>query len=112
MSHIVLPLTGQVERNLHEVVFTVWHFNGVDLTSNLEPLRKQFLEIRQNLKINNAIILDSGTYEASLVVDPFTYLVTRKGCPISYSGYVQEILGNEPVILAQTEAQLEYDGKG
>ena len=113
-QQISLQIGGQLVRHEHDTVSTIWHFNGgssLPPATSLGLLQKPVNDIYQKMEIVYPNIFDSGTYEASLVVEPYVHFVSYLACPPAYSGFIEREVGVSHVILSKARAKLQYYGK-
>jgi len=68
------------------------------------------LNVSQSLTLENSSILDAGTYEVLLAIDPYTYLISHRGCHYNYYSFIGSAVGVDGVVLPQTKLELKYYG--
>ena len=113
MQNLVLNITGKSNRGLDDTIASTWYHNGRQLlsSSRLGPLKRPQLNISQSLTLDNSSILDEGTYEALLTIDPRTHFVSHLGCHNNYYTFVASTVGADDTVFAQANLQLKYYGK-
>ena len=109
MQNLVLNITGKTNCRLDA---SIWYYNGRQLfsSSSLGPLKLSRLNISQSLILENSSILDAGTYDALLTIDPYTHFVSHLGCHSNYYTFVASTVGADDTVLAQAQLQLKYYG--
>ena len=112
MQSLVLKITGKTNCGLDDTIASRWYHNGRRLlsSSKLGPLKRPHLSISQSLTLENSSILDEGTYDALLTIDPRTHFVSHLGCHNNYYTFVASTVGAEDTVLAQAKLQLKYYG--
>ena len=112
MQNLVLNITGTTNRRIDDTVVTTWYYNGGSLPSGskLGPLKRPHLNIFQSLTLENSSILDEGTYDALLTVDPRTHFESHHGCHSNYYTFVARTVGADNTVLAQAKLQLKHYG--
>ena len=112
MQNLVLNITGKTNRGLDDTIASRWYHNGHRLfsSSSLGPLKRSHLNISQSLTLENSSILNEGTYDALLTIDPYTHLVSHLGCHNNYYTFVASTVGAYYTVLAQANLQLKYYG--
>ena len=113
MQNLVLNITGKTNHRIDDTVVSTWYHNGVSLpsSSRLGPLKRPHLNISQSLTLENSSILDEGTYDALLTIDPRTHFVSHLGCHSNYYTFVASTVGADDTVLAQATLQLKYYGR-
>ena len=113
MQNLVLNITGRTSRELDDTIVSTWYCNGgsLPLGSRLGPLNRPHLIISQSLTLENSSILDEGTYDALLTIDPHTHIISHLGCHNNYYTFVDHTVGADDTVLAQAQLQLKYYGK-
>ena len=113
MQNLVLNITGKTNHRIDDTIITSWYRNGGSLPSGsrLGPLKRPHLNISQSLTLENSSILDEGTYEALLTMEPYTHFVSHLGCHSNYYTFVASTVGADDVIMAQEKLELKYYGK-
>ena len=111
LQDLSLNITGKTHPGIDNTVITIWYHNGgsLPLGSRLGPLKRPHLNISQSLTLENSSILDEGTYNTLLTIDPRTHFVAHLGCHGNYYTFVANTVG--ATILAQAQLQLKYYGK-
>ena len=111
LQDLSLNITGKTHPGIDDTVISTWYRNGgsLPLGSRLGPLKRPHLNISQSLTLENSSILDAGTYDALLTIDPRTHFVSHLGCHGNYYTFVANTVG--ATILAQAQLQLKYYGK-
>ena len=104
-------IIGKTNHRIDDTVISTWYRNGgsLPLGSRLGPLKRPHLNISQSLVLENSSILDEGTYDALLTIDPRTHFASHLGCHSNYYTFVANTFG--ATILAQAQLQLKYYGK-
>ena len=112
MQNLVLNITGKTNHRTDDTVVSTWYRNGGSLPSGskLGALKRPRLNISQSLTLENASILDEGTYEALLTIYPHTHFVRHLGCHRNYYTFVDRTVGAYYTVLAQAKLQLKYYG--
>ena len=112
MQNLSLNITGKILAGIEDTVTSTWYCNGRSLSSgfSLGPLKRPHLNISQSLTLENASILDDGTYDALLTMGPYTQLVYHLGCHYNYYTFVASTVGAYYTVLAQATLQLKYYG--
>ena len=112
-QEIFLMIEGQIHSSIDETFSTTWSFNGGDLPSaaKLVPLKGPLLSVSQSLEIGRPTILDSGTYDVSVTIDPYTHLFSHLECPFEYHSFIAGTIGIGSIILDQATVHLLYYGK-
>ena len=112
MQNLVLNITGKTNHRVDDTVASTWYCNGGSLPSGskLGPLKRPHLNISQSLTLENSSILDEGTYEALLTVDPYTHFLRHLGCHRNYYTFVDRTVQADDTVLAQANVQLKYYG--
>ena len=112
LQDLVLNITGKTHPGIDDTVITTWYRNGgsLPLGSRLGPLKRPHLNISQSLTLENSSILDEGTYDALLTIDPRTHFVSHLGCHSNYYTFVASTVGADDTVLAQATLQLKYYG--
>ena len=112
MQNLVLNITGMTNRRIDDTVTSTWYRNGGSLPSGskLGALKRPHLNIFQSLTLENSSILDEGTYDALLTVDPRTHFVFHHGCHNNYYTFVAGTVGADDTVLAQAKLQLKHYG--
>ena len=110
MQNLVLNITGKTNRGLDDTIVSTWYHNGgsLPLGSRLGPLKRSRLNFSQSLTLENASILDAGTYDVLLTIDPRAQFASH-GCHSNYYTFVDRTVGAY-YILAQAKLQLKYYG--
>ena len=113
MENLVLNITGKTTHGLDDTIASSWCHNGRQFfpNSRLGPLKRSRLTISQSLTLENSSILDEGTYDALLTIDPRTHFVSHLGCHSNYYTFVASTVGADDTVLAQAQLQLKYYGK-
>ena len=113
MQNLTLNITGKTLPGIDDTVASTWYRNGGRLpsSSRLGPLKRPRLSISQSLTLENASILDEGTYDALLTIDPYTHFVRHLGCHRNYYTFVASTVGAYYTVLAQAKLQLKYYGR-
>ena len=113
MQNLFLNVTGKTNRRIDDTVALTWYHNGVSFPSGsiLGPLKRPHLNISQSLTLENSSILDEGTYDALLTIDPYTHFVRHLGCHSNYYTFVDHTVRADDTVLAQAKLQLKYYGK-
>ena len=113
LQSLVLSITGKTHPGIDDTVITTWYRNGgsLPLGSRLGSLKRPHLNISQSLTLENSSILDEGTYDALLTVDPRTHFISHLGCHNNYYTFVDRTVRADDTILAQATLQLKYYGK-
>ena len=112
-QNLSLTITGIVHTLIDETVSTAWYFNGAALRDGITigSLKSPLLSISQTLEIENTNILDSGFYEVTLIIQPYTHLVSHLQCPTEYSDFVTDFVGIDNIVLARDVVQLVDSGE-
>ena len=112
MQNLVLNITGKTNLGIDDTVASTWYYNGGSLPSGSKfgALKRPHLNISQSLTLENSSILDAGTYDALLTIDPHTHFVSHLGCHNNYYAFVASTVGADDTILAQAKLQLKYYG--
>ena len=112
LQDLSLNIIGKTNHRIDDTVITTWYRNGgsLPLGSRLGPLKRPHLNISQSLTLENSSILDEGTYDALLTIDPYTHFVSHLGCHSNYYTFVASTVGADDTILAQATLQLKYYG--
>ena len=112
LQDLSLNITGKTHPGIDNTVITTWYRNGgsLPLGSRLGPLKKPHLNISQSLTLENSSILDEGTYNALLTIDPRTHFISHLGCHSNYYTFVDRTVRADDTILAQATLQLKYYG--
>ena len=112
MQNVVLNITGKTNRRIDDTVSSTWYHNGGSLPSGsrLGALKRPRLNISQSLTLENSSILDEGTYDALLTIDPRTHFISHLGCPNNYYTFVASTVGADDTVLTQAKLQLKYYG--
>ena len=113
MQSVTLNITGRAYPGIDDTITSTWYLNGRRLSfgTRLGPLKKPFLNVFQSLTIENSSILDEGTYESQLTIDPRTHFISSLGCHNNYYTFVDRTVGADDLTLAQTKLQLKYYGE-
>ena len=113
MQNLVLSIIGKSNHRIDDTVASIWYRNGgsLPLGSRLGPLKRPRLNISQSLILENSSILDEGTYEVLLTIDPRTHFRSHLGCHGNYYTFVASTVGADDTVLAQATHQLQYYGK-
>ena len=113
MQNLVLNITGITHPGIDDNIVTTWYRNGGSLpsSSRLGPLKRPQLNISQSLTLENSSILDEGTYDALLTIDPRTHFISHLGCHSNYYTFVDRTVRADDTILAQATLQLKYYGR-
>ena len=113
MQNLVLNITGKTHPGIDDNIVSTWYHNGgsLPLGSRLGPLKRPHLNISQSLTLENSSILDEGTYDALLTIDPRTHFVSHLGCHSNYYTFVDRTVGADDTVLAQATLQLKYYGR-
>ena len=111
-QNLVLNITGKTNRGLDDTIASQWYHSGHRLfsSSRLGPLKRPHLNIFQSLTLENSSILDEGTYDALLTIDPRTHFVSHLGCHNNYYTFVASTVGAGDTVFAQANLQLKYYG--
>ena len=112
MQNLTLSITGKTHPGIDDTILSTWYRNGnsLPLGSKLEPLKRPLLNISQSLILKNSSILDAGTYEVLLAIDPHTHFISHLGCHNNYYSFVDSTVGTDDAVLAQTKLVLKYYG--
>ena len=112
MQNLTLNITGKTYPGVDDTIGSTWYLNGRRLPSGsrLGPLKKPFLNVFQSLTLENSSILDEGTYESQLTIDPHAHFISGLGCHNNYYTFVDRTVGADDTLLAQTKLQLKYYG--
>ena len=112
MQNLTLSITGKTHPGIDDTILSTWYRNGNSrpLGSKLEPLKRPLLNISQSLILENSSILDAGTYEVLLTIDPRTHFTSHLGCHNNYYSFVDSTVGADDAVLAQTKLELKYYG--
>ena len=113
LQNLTLSITGRTYPGVDDTTASTWYLNGHRLLSGsrLGPLKKLRLSVFQSLTLENSSILDLGTYEAPLTIDPRMHFISNLGCHRNYYSFVDSTVGADDVLLAQTNIQLKYYGE-
>ena len=113
MQNLVLNITGKTHPGIDDNIVSTWYHNGgsLPLGSRLGPLKRPHLNISQSLTLENSSILDEGTYDALLTIDPRTHFISHLGCHSNYYTFVDRTVRADDTILAQATLQLKYYGR-
>ena len=113
IQNLTLNITGRTYPGVDDTTASTWYLNGHRLPSGsrLGQLKKLRLSVFQSLTLENSSILDLGTYEALLTIDPRTHFISNLGCHRNYYSFVDNTVGADDIILAQTNIQLKYYGE-
>ena len=113
MQNLTLSITGKTLPGIDDTVASTWYRNGGSLpsSSSLGALKRPNLNISQSLTLENSSILDEGTYDALLTVDPYTHFVRHLGCHYNYYTFVDRTVRADDTVLAQAKLQLKYYGR-
>ena len=113
LQDLSLNITGKTNHRIDETVISTWYRNGdsLPLGYRLEPLKRPHLNISQSLTLENSSILDEGTYDALLTIDPRTHFISHLGCHNNYYSFVDHTVGADDTVLAHATLQLKYYGK-
>ena len=113
MQNLTLNITGKTLSGIYGTVSSTWYRNGGSLpsSSRLGPLKRSHLNISQSLTLENSSILDEGTYDALLTIDPYTHFISHLGCHSNYYTFVASTVRADDTILAQATLQLKYYGR-
>ena len=78
-QNLTLSIVGKTHLGIYDTILSTWYHNGhsLPLGYKLEPLKKPLLSISQTLTLENSSILDAGTYEVRLAIDPYTHFLLR-----------------------------------
>jgi len=111
-QNLTLSITGITHPGVDDTIRSTWYRNGnsLPLGSKLEPLKRPLLNISQSLTLENSSILDAGTYEVLLAIDPRTHLISHLGCHNNYYSFVDSTVRADDTVLAQTKLELKYYG--
>ena len=112
MQNFILNITGKASCGVDNTIGSRWYHNGRSLQFGLRlgRLKRSPLNISQSLILKNLSVLDEGTYDALLTVDPYTHFVSHLGCHSNYYTFVASTVGAVDIILAQEKLQLKYYG--
>ena len=112
MQNLSLNIAGKILAGIDDTVTSTWYCNGHSLPSGsiLGLLKRPHLNISQSLTLENASILDEGTYDALLTVDPYGHFVHYLGCHYNYYIFVDRTVRADDTVLAQATLQLKYYG--
>ena len=113
MRNFILNITGKTSCGVDDTIASRWYHNGRSLQFGLRlgPLKRSPLNISQSLTLENVSILDAGTYDALLTIDPYTHFVSHLGCHSNYYTFVASTVGADDTVLAQAKLQLKYYGR-
>ena len=113
LQDLVLSITGKTNHRIDDNIVSTWYHNGgiLPLGSRLGPLKRLHLNISQSLTLDNSSILDEGTYDALLTIDPRTHIISHLGCHSNYYTFVASTVGADDTVLVQAQLQLKYYGK-
>ena len=113
MQNMTLNITGSTYPGIDDTVSSTWYLSGRRLppSSRLGPLNKPLLNVFQSLTLENSSILDAGTYESQLTIDPHAHFISSLGCHENYYTFVDRTVGADDIILAQAKLQLKYYGE-
>ena len=111
-QNLTLTITGKTHPGIDDTILSTWYRNGNSLPpgSKLEPLKRPLLNVSQSLALEDSSILDAGTYEVLLAIDPYTHLISHLGCDYNYYSFVDSTVRADDVVLAQTKLELNYYG--
>ena len=111
-QNLTLSITGKTHPGVDDTILSTWYCNGNSLPpgSKLEPLKRPLLNVSQSLTLENSSILDAGTYEVLLAIDPYTHLISHLGCHYNYYSFVDSTVRADDAVLAQTKLELKYYG--
>ena len=111
-QNLTLSIAGKTHPGIDDAVLSTWYHNGhsLPLGSKLEPLKRPLLNISQSLTLENSSILDAGTYEVLLAIDPYTHFTSHLGCHNNYYSFVSSTVRADDAVLAQTKLELKYYG--
>ena len=106
-------ITEKTLPEIDDTVASTWYRNGGSLpsSSRLGALRRPHPNISQSLTLENTSILDEGTYDALMTIDPRTHFVSHLGCHNNYYTFVASTVGADDTVLAQAKLQLKYYGR-
>ena len=109
-DNITISISGAAPTTQQNLVYTAWYFNGLSLPfgTSLSSLVKLPTGISQTLRINNPTYVSAGTYEALLLLNPFSYLLQFE-C-LDYRHFFNFIGGNA-IIVDQISIDLQYNGE-
>ena len=112
MQNLILNITEKTNRGLDDTIASRWYHNGRRRlsSSSLGPLKRSRLNISQSLTLENVSIYDAGTYDALLIINPYTHFVSHLGCHNNYYTFVASTVGADSTVLSQAKLQLEYYG--
>ena len=112
MQNLTLSITGKTHHGIDDTILSTWYRNGNSrpLGSMLEPLKRPLLNISQSLTLENSSILDAGTYEVLLAIDPYTHFISHLGCHYNYYYFVDRTVGVDDAVLTRTKLELKYYG--
>ena len=113
MQNLTLNINGKTLPVIYGTLSSTWYRNGGSLPSGsrLGPLKRPHLNISQSLTLENSSILDEGTYDALLTINPYTHFVSYLGCHRNYYTFVYSTVGAYYTVLTQAQLQLKYYGK-
>ena len=113
MQNLTLNINGKTLPVIYGTFSSTWYRNGGSLpsSSRLGSLKRPQLNISQSLTLENSSILDQGTYDALLTINPYTHFVSHLGCHSNYYTFVYSTVGTLHTVLAQAQLQLKYYGK-
>ena len=113
MQNMTLNITGRTYPGIDDTVSSTWYLSGRRLpsSSRLGPLNKPLLNVFQSLTLENSSILDAGTYESQLTIDPHAHFISSLGCHENYYAFVDHTVGADDIILAQAKLRLKYYGE-
>ena len=113
MQNLTLNINGKTLPGIYGTFSSTWYRNGGSLpsSSRLGPLKRPQLNISQSLTLENSSILDEGTYDALLTINPYTHFVSYLGCHRNYYTFVYSTVGAYYTVLTQAQLQLKYYGK-
>ena len=111
-QNLTLSITGKTHPGVDDTIRSTWYRNGnsLPLGSKLESLKRPLLNVSQSLTLENSSILDAGTYEVLLAIDPRTHLISHLGCHNNYYSFVGSAVRADDTVLAQTKLELKYYG--
>ena len=113
LQDLSLNIIGKTNHRIDDTVISTWYRNGgsLPLGSRLGSLKRPQLNISQSLTLENSSILDEGTYDALLTIDPYTHFISHLGCHSNYYTFVASTVRADDTILAQATLQLKYYGR-
>jgi len=111
-QNLTLSIAGITHLGIYDTILSTWYHNGnsLPLGSKLEPLKRPLWNISQTLTLENSSILDAGTYEVLLAIDPYTHLISHLGCHNNYYSFVDSTVRADDAVLTQTKLELKYYG--